>query len=228
MSADSGVSKKQTSPQPPDDELVALCSNLTTADARQKFLNAHPELSSAETVLQLKDLVLQQVRSDPAQALSLAEVCLMIAEHLNHPESFAHGLRTKANALYCVGDHKLAIQYHRRAADVYVSLGNHDELARTLSASIQPHLLLGQYDEAFAAAAEARRIFEASGNRWRIARLDINIGNIYHRQDRFAEALACYQRARHEFLSHADVEATACPPDTCCAPFRLPRACLAY
>jgi CHAT domain-containing protein len=192
-----------------DEQLVAECIKLTTENTRRQFLAAHPELGTAEAVLRMKDLVLRQLRNDPAQALCLAEVCLMIAEQHDHPESLAHGLRTKANALYGVGEHRLAVQYHRRAADCFISLGNHDELARTLSASIQPHLLLGQYEEAFAAAAEARRIFEASGNRWRIARLDINIGNIYHRQDRFAEALACYQRAHQEFLSHSDPEATA-------------------
>src|SRR2546423_1050316 len=163
------------------DELVTALSALATAEARQQFLAAHPALVTSGIVLQLKDLVLRQLRSDPAQALTLAETCLAIAERLNHPESLAHAFRSKANALYGVGEHKLAIEYHRRAADVYLSLGNHDELARTLSASIQPHLLLGQYDEAFAAADEARRIFQAGGNRWRLARLEITVGNIYHR-----------------------------------------------
>ena len=35
------------------------------------------------------------------------------------------------------------------------------------------------------------------------------MGNIYHRQDRFAEALACYQRAHQELLSHSDPESIA-------------------
>src|SRR5207248_5646869 len=175
MNPDSAAAKPASASSATSEELVAALSALVTAEARQQFLSAHPALVSSETVLRLKDLVLRQLRSDPAQALTLAESCLAMAERLNHPESLAHGFRSKANALYGVGEHKLAIEYHRRAADVYISLGNHDELARTLSASIQPHLLLGQYDEAFAAAEEARRIFQASGNLWRLARLDINI-----------------------------------------------------
>ena len=209
MNPDSAAVKPASASSATSEELVAALSALVTAEARQQFLSAHPALVSPETVLRLKDLVLRQLRSDPAQALTLAESCLAIAERLNHPESLAHGFRSKANALYGVGEHKLAVEYHRRAADVYISLGNHDELARTLSASIQPHLLLGQYDEAFAAAEEARRIFQASGNLWRLARLEINLGNIYHRQDRFTEALACYQRAYQELLSQPDAEAIA-------------------
>ncbi|HJX84665.1 MAG TPA: tetratricopeptide repeat protein, partial [Candidatus Angelobacter sp.] len=206
MSGDSAASKQPTLT---DEQILAQCVTLTTPETRQQFLTAHAELVSAETVLRMQDVVLRQLRNEPAQALSLAEVCFMIAEQLDDPASLAHSLRTKANALYGVGDHRLAVQYHRRAADVYISLGDDDQLARTLSTSIQPLLLLGQYEEAFAAAADARKIFECSGNRWRIARLDINVGNIYHRQDRFAEALACYQRAHQEFLLHSDTEATA-------------------
>jgi CHAT domain-containing protein len=209
MNPDSAAAKPASDPAALADELLAALSVLATAEARQQFLAAHPALVTTETVLYLKDVVLRQLRSDPAQALVISEACLAIAERLNHPESLAHAFRSKANALYGIGEHKLAVEYHRRAADVYISLGNHDELARTLSASIQPHLLLGQYDEAFAAAEEARRIFQASGNRWRLARLEINLGNIYHRQDRFTEALACYQRAYQELLSQPDAEAIA-------------------
>jgi CHAT domain-containing protein len=209
MSPDPGTSRPPVAGADSDEEFAQTFSSLTSPDLRERFFAAHPAFVTAATVRRLKEIVLRQVRSQPAEALALAEVCLNIAERLNDAEALAHGLRTKANALYAVGEHKLAVDYHRRAADVYLSLGNLDELARTLSASIQPRLLLGQYEEAFAAADEARRIFEAGGNRWRLARLDINVGNIYHRQDRFAEALACYQHAHEELLTLSDPEATA-------------------
>ena len=73
-------------------------------------------------------------------------------------------------------------------------------VARTLSSSIQPLILLGRYTQAFAAAQEARSIFKQHGNLWRLARLDLNFGNIFDRQDRFGEALQCYERAC-EYLS---------------------------
>jgi CHAT domain-containing protein len=47
------------------------------------------------------------------------------------------------------------------------------------------------------------------GNSWRLARLEINVGNIYHRQDRFEEALACYQRAREGLPPQQDPEGIA-------------------
>jgi CHAT domain-containing protein len=83
------------------------------------------------------------------------------------------------------------------------------ELARTLSGCIQPLLLLGRYDQALAAAEQARAIFKKQGNVLRVARLEVNVGNIYHRQDRFEEALGFYERAYEELLRHDDAEGLA-------------------
>ena len=40
-----------------------------------------------------------------------------------------------------------------------------------------------------------------------MARLEINVANILHRQNRYAEALSAYQRAYNELLEHKDTEA---------------------
>ena len=84
--------------------------------------------------------------------------------------------------------------------------GNSAQEARTLSVSIQPLILLGEYDRALAAAERARAIFSAAGDDLRLARLEINVGNIFHRQDRFREALEGYQRALEQLLPDKDSE----------------------
>src|SRR5215472_2749987 len=56
-------------------------------------------------------------------------------------------------------------------------------------------MLLGNYQECRLREEKARRIFQAQGNELRLARLDSNLGNILHRQDRFEEALVLYHRA---------------------------------
>jgi CHAT domain-containing protein len=43
----------------------------------------------------------------------------------------------------------------------------------------------------------------------RLARLEINVGNIFYRQDRFREALACYERALEGLLPDKDIEGVA-------------------
>src|SRR6266481_6958765 len=59
---------------------------------------------------------------------------------------------------------------------------------------------------ALAAARRARGIFCAAGEATRLARLDINVGNIFHRQDRFREALDCYESAYSQLLPAKDTE----------------------
>jgi CHAT domain-containing protein/predicted negative regulator of RcsB-dependent stress response len=108
------------------------------------------------------------------------------------------------NALYSSGQPKLAITYHERARKMFAGLHNRMELARTLSASTQPLILTGKYPRALANANRARQIFSSLGDRGRVARLDINIGNIFHRQDRFREALRWYRRGHRYFVADGE------------------------
>jgi hypothetical protein len=44
-------------------------------------------------------------------------------------------------------------------------------------------ILLGEYDRALASAERARHLYETIGDEQQLARLEINVGNIHHRQD---------------------------------------------
>ena len=160
-------------------------------------------------VERLAESVVGKVRVDTREALQLAEAAVAIARRLRGKENLALGLRAKANALYACGDNRAAVEHHDQAFALYESLDNWKEAARTLSSSIQPLILLGEYDRAFAASQRARKIFTRLNEPLRLARLEINVGNIFHRQDRFEEALAHYEQAYEELLPHQDAEGMA-------------------
>jgi tetratricopeptide (TPR) repeat protein len=162
---------------------------------RRKFLARHRNLVRAKVVQELAPLVVDKIRVDAREALRLAEAVLLIARSLRRREDLALALRAKANALYACGSNRAAVEHHDQAYEIYASRGNWKEAARTLSNSIQPLILLGEYDRAFAASQQAREIFGRLGEGKRIASLENNVGNIFHRQDRFEEALAHYERA---------------------------------
>src|SRR5713226_4760044 len=176
---------------------------------RRELVVQHPSLDWDQLVSTLTDRVRQEVHVSAANAQRMADIAITVAEIVESRIALAKSLRAKANALYTLDQHSNAVEMHERAAALFEAAGEHLELARTLSGSIQPLLLLGCYDQALAAGERARAIFADQGNTWRLARLEINIGNIYHRQDRFAEALACYERAYNELLSHDDPEGFA-------------------
>jgi CHAT domain-containing protein len=208
------VARKGIQLTPPREELKQehLLETLVALDddaSRVEFLQQHPLLLRSEVVKELTERVREQVRVDVQQALRMADATVSIAEKLEDKQALALAKRAKANALYAKGEYAAAVDLHEQAVALFDATGQVHEVARTLSGSIQPLLLLGEYSRAFAAGERARKIFADEGNTWRLARLEINIGNIYSRQDRFVEAIDCYQRAYQGLLKHNDVEGIA-------------------
>src|SRR5437870_5410715 len=191
------------------DSLIAKLGQLSGDAARRGFFARHKTLIRKEVVEQLAQLVLERVRVSTREALHLAEAAVLIAKKLKRKEFLALALRQKANALYSSGDNRAAVEYHEQAFRLYESQGHWKEAARTLSTSIQPMILLGEYDKAFQAAERAREIFTRLNDPWRLARLEINVGNIYHRQDRFEESIAHYERAYADLMPYKDAEGIA-------------------
>jgi CHAT domain-containing protein len=191
------------------EKLLTELANLNDDASRARYLVRRGRLSNATVVQQLNDASRTKLRIDAHQALSLAEASVVIARKLRNKELLARSIRTKANALYNVGDNQSSLDHHHQALEIFREVGNAEEEARTLNASIQPFLLLGRYDDALEAADAARILFKRIGDLRRLGHVEINVGNVYHRQDRFEEGLACYERAYEMLLPHRDAEGLA-------------------
>ncbi|MGA9981328.1 MAG: CHAT domain-containing protein [Candidatus Sulfotelmatobacter sp.] len=194
---------------PNREQLLQELAGLPNDARRQKFFQRHRSLLKSEVVTELAEQVREQVRVDVPRALRLADAAVFISQKLKSKESKATALRAKANVLYVKGEHAAAADHHQQAAALFEAAGETNQVARTLSSSMQPLLLMGEYNRAFAAAERARRIFAAEGDSWRLARLDINLGNVYYRQDRFDEALTAYEGAYRGLPSEKDPEGIA-------------------
>lgn len=193
-------------------ETAAMAERLLAIEddkARRVLIAQYPALDWNLVVGVLSDRVRQEIHVSTAQAQVIADIAILVAESIHNDAALARSRRAKANALYAMDRHPEAIELHRTAADLFEKVGDKEELARTLSGSIQPFLLLGRYDEALAAGERARTIFFEQHNTWRLARLEINIGNVYQRQDRFSEAFQHYARAYEELIRRDDAEGLA-------------------
>ena len=188
------------------EELLAELARSSDEAGRKKFLRRHPRLLQAEVVERLGDLVRERLRVDRQEALRLAEAALAISEVIGDDRARAHSLRAKANALWFLNQNQAAVELFDQSLALFKTLGLTTEVGRTLSTSIQPLILLGNYERALDAGKHAREIFAAAGDSMRLARLDINVANIFHRQNRFADALQLYERAYRELLPHNDAE----------------------
>jgi CHAT domain-containing protein/tetratricopeptide (TPR) repeat protein len=188
-------------------EVTRDLAGIGNPEGLREFLVGRPDLLTREVVQQLAEAVRQSVRVDVTQALHLADASMAIAAELGDAESLGLSIRAKGNALWYTNDYRRAVALFDEAAGCFERAGNQEEIGRTLSTSIQPLVLLGEYDRALEAADRARTIFVRLNEPRRLARLELNIANVHHRQDRFAEALACYERAYDQLLPYKDAEA---------------------
>ncbi len=175
--------------------------------ARSAFLARHVEFHDPAIVEQIADAAREQLRVDVHKADALADAAVLIARGIDSPATIARALRAKANAKWHLNELKVAVDLFDQAIELFDVAGDRAELGRTLSSSIQSLILLGEYSRALAAADRAREIFETLGDDRRLARLDINVANIFHRQDRLVEALDVYERAYTRLLPYQDAEA---------------------
>jgi CHAT domain-containing protein len=195
-----------SAPQPDCVSELAACR---TNDAVNACLADHSDWIRPGVVEQLAEAVRQRVRVDVDEALRLAETAVTIAGKLGDSTSLGWANRAKANSFWYKGNLKGAVELFETAIGHFEEAGMPAEIGRTLSSCIQPLALLGEYERALHAAARARAIFLQLDDRWRLARLEINVANIHHRQDRFIEALATYERAYEQLLPHRDAEGLA-------------------
>ena len=183
------------------EQIIELIAGTETGPSQQALLDSCPGILERETVLRIADAVPQVARQDIVRADRLATAACWLAELLDDDFCRARGARAMANVFQQSGKHAAAEEQYARALAFFEQIGDEIEIGRTLATSLQPLIYLGQYPVAYAREKRAREIFTRHGERLRLARLDINLGNILHRQDRFEEALGVYRRAEHELAA---------------------------
>lgn len=185
---------------------VETIGSLADEEQRLKFIALHKSRLNLAVVIQIVDRGRELLQVDPNQSLALAEAAIDVATAVGGSLPMAHALRAKANAFHHLGNYRPAIELHHQALQLFESTGEQAEVGRTLSTSLLSLNLAGDYEQAFTSAERARAIFAELGDQMRLARLDLNLGNVFYRQDRFAEAHACYRRAYDVLLAHENRE----------------------
>jgi CHAT domain-containing protein len=173
------------------EQLAASDNPLSVRD----LFSQHPELRKRTTILQIADSVNQLAREDLSRAERLAQAGICMADLLG--DDFCRGRtgRAAGNVQVLRGKYSDALETFQNALVLFHKLGEELEVAATLSSSLQPLIYLGRYSDAFKKAQTAREIAERHHDELFLARLEINFGNIFHRQDRFAEAVQHYECA---------------------------------
>ena len=163
--------------------------------SRRLFLQQNPQFQLQDMVFYLATQVPKIARDDADRALQMAGLAGWLAEIVNDDYCRARGARAMGHVFQLKGKFRDSLVEYQKALDLFAKLKSETELGITLSGSLQPLMLLGDYEESRLREEKARKIFKAQGDDLRLARLDSNLGNLLHRQDRVEEALVLYCRA---------------------------------
>jgi tetratricopeptide (TPR) repeat protein len=152
-------------------------------------------VSSLPLVKAISEKIRECCPKDPALAQALAETNLYLASLADNPLAMAYATRSKAQVLYTMRQSTEAMPFFEQAADLFSSAGLAGEVGRTLVTQMDNLSYLGRYEEAIALERRARPALEKENDREYLTNLEIGLGNLYYRLDRFSESLDHYDRA---------------------------------
>lgn len=142
------------------------------------------------------------VRSNPPAA----EVLSARIERLSRtvPSRRALGLRSRAMGQHVNGQTARAADNYGEAVRLYEAAGDELEAARVRRSLVDVRQMLGDSVGALTEADRARAVFLRRGEHRLLAQLECNVGNVFFRLDRYAEAAERYTIAIERFESADD------------------------
>jgi CHAT domain-containing protein len=215
-------------------ERAELAERLAEADdAERAALLKQPTLQlDVELAYALKELCYTAWASDPARTVSAAHALAALAQHLPQPEVRALADWTTGIAALTTGQMEAALDRLDQAAAGFEGLGKPHTAASTQVSKLIALAMLGHYDEALACGLHARDVFVAHGDELAAGKIEQNLGNLYFRRDRYAEAEHLYRSARKRFatVGHANqlVQIDVCLAVTLASQHRFREAAQLY
>jgi CHAT domain-containing protein/tetratricopeptide (TPR) repeat protein len=165
--------------------------------------------SDSTLIRELAKQVVLATRSNTGDAERL--LCEMESISAGHPSEISEAfcIRVRGNLDQVRGDLTTAAEKYRQAHRLFERAQDFVEAARTAASLVGVLAMLGEFQEAFQWADRARAVFRELGEDLRLARLEVNVGNLYQRLGRMADALASYDLAMPQLEASQDFEAAA-------------------
>ncbi len=187
--------------QPEQQRLLGRAVELAAESEPARLAEEHPLLRDPAVVQALCDEATKLVRVDVRKAERVAELSSELADSLADPFLRGRSRRARANVLHVRGEFEAALGQYEEAIRLFEELGLELEVGITRSTALQTLAYVGQHDRSFDWADRARQTFEEQRDELRLGRLDLNLGNIVYRQERFEEARKLMERAYDRLLT---------------------------
>jgi tetratricopeptide (TPR) repeat protein len=192
------------------DELARRLADATERNEREDLIRRFvAPADGAELAGALKQICLDSWTSDPNRAIRAAQALSTLAEINRAPEIVAFADWTAGVAAMINGQLRRAVERFEAAEKAFQTLGRNETAAATQVGKLYPLALLGRYDEAIETGLRAREIFLEAGDEAAAGRVENNLGNIFQRAERYAEAERFLRLARERFLALGDFKLLA-------------------
>jgi CHAT domain-containing protein len=184
-----------------------LAARLVAADdaEREALLRQHSALADVRLAYALKDICLDDWSSSPARTSGAAAALKTLSSLTNdlEVEALASWVAGFA-AVAAEGQIERAIALLEDAEKIFLSLDKPQTAAYTQVIKLYALALAGRYDEAISCGLRARAVFMAHSDMVAVAKIELNIGNIYLRRDLYQEAEKFLLAARERFAALND------------------------
>jgi len=175
-----------------------------TKQERENLLKTIPETDLIKLTVAVKEICYSFWTSEPTKAQFAAKALQNLYKFSPKEEIKAYSEWVSGIAEITRGNLMSAIERLDGAAAIFLALGKKLEAAQTQNAKLYPLAFLGRYDEAIKTGKKALRTFETSGDKLAAGKIQINIGNLFWRQDNYQLAEKYYSSARQHFIKIKD------------------------
>jgi CHAT domain-containing protein/tetratricopeptide (TPR) repeat protein len=188
----------QTAHQPVmnEEELAAALVAAKTEEERRALLAAEKRL----VTIKLQRALVKQGQSlytqgDYAQALTIYQLALQLAEQLGDKAGMADALRGIGAINFSQGEYAQALDYHQRSLKLAEDLGNKELMARVLRNIGNVRYAQGDYKQSLDYYQRSLKLTEELGDEAGSANTMGNIGSIHIAQGDYKQALDYFQRS---------------------------------
>jgi CHAT domain-containing protein/tetratricopeptide (TPR) repeat protein len=179
-----------------EEEFAASVSAVKTAAEAGALLNTQPELVTPDLARALTTQARELLaRGKQAEALTINDLALSIAQRLNDKTGMFLALRVKAQVSRMRGDYKQALEYLEECLKLAQELGDKANIANALNSLAIIYAYQSDLPNALTMFQRSLQIKEELGDKLDIARELSNIGNIYMSQGEKVRALDHFERS---------------------------------
>ena len=165
--------------------------------ARQRAFISDAKLVPTAALVEALAVKVRELCSgkDPALAEILAETNLYLASTVDTPMAWAFAKRSRAHVLYTMKKCVEAQPYFEQAVELFSEAGLDGEKGRTLVTELDNLIYLSRYEDAVRLEGPARAALQRANDPRHLTNLEIALGNLYYRLNRFSQSLSHYDAA---------------------------------